>query len=181
MRCACWRRKFWDLRAEKVDFIEKRALASCCAAAFRSDGKSALRRSISFLSTASTDTPLARQPAPAKRILESSARQSWRRHWLRHSLRCCQSKACAKSFGVRIVYCRCCALLHIVADSTTVMLVPLLDYSTLYILLAVSLAMATCCTAKPRASSMVQLASSESPRFRSCVSYGDRWGPRSRN
>ena len=65
---------------------------------------------------------------------------------------------------MRIVYCRCCALLHIVADSTTVMLVPLLDYSTLYILLAVSLAMATCCTAKPRASSMVQLASSEYQR-----------------
>ena len=62
---------------------------------------------------------------------------------------------------MRIVYCRCCALLHIVADSTTVMLVPLLDYSTLYILLAVSLAMATCCTAKPRASSMVQLASQD--------------------
>ena len=36
MTCACWRRKFWDLRAQKVDFIEKRALASC-AAAFRSD------------------------------------------------------------------------------------------------------------------------------------------------
>ena len=155
MTCACWRRKFWDLRVKKSISL-KNALSRAALQPFGRTGKSALRRSIGFLSTASTDTPLARQPAPAKRILESSARQSWRRHWLLHSLRCCQSKACAKSFGVRIVYCRCCALLHIVADSTTVMLVPLLDYSTQYILLAVSLAMATCCTAKPRASSMVQ-------------------------
>ena len=40
-----------------------------------------------------------------------------------------------------VLYCRCRELLHIVADSTTVMQLLLLDRSTMYILLAVSLAM----------------------------------------
>ena len=176
MTCACWRRKFWHLRAQKVDFIEKRALASC-AAACRSDQQIG-SPSASASSSRLLQIRLSLVNLHCKAYFrELCTCQSWRRHWLRHSLRCCQSKACAKSFGVRIVYCRCCALLHIVADSTTVMLVPLLDYSTLYILLAVSLAMATCCTAKPRASSMVQLAPAglqREPGFRSCVSYGDR-------
>ena len=47
-----------------------------------------------------------------------------------------------------VSYCRSCALLHIVADSTTLMQLPLLDYSAASILLAVSLAMATSCRAQ---------------------------------